>query len=117
MNKHSGIEIAEIIGNHSVAACIVFLTAFSNYAIEACGMNIFRYVLIVDELAKDTTVAKAYRAWGEWQPQILITYSDLKAVGEPITPKKWRREVDTLTAKKYLQYQEMRAMREELKAV
>ncbi len=45
MNKHSGIEVAEIIGNHSAAACIVFLTAFSNYAIEACGMNIFRYVL------------------------------------------------------------------------
>ena len=65
MNKHSGREIAEIIGNHSAAACIVFLTAFSNYAIEACGMNIFRYVLIVDELAKDTTVAKAYQAWGE----------------------------------------------------
>ena len=117
MTPYSGIEIAKIIESYSSTACIVFLTAFSNYAMEACGMNIFRYVLIVDELAKDTTVAKAYQAWGEWQPQILITYSDLKAVGEPITPKKWRREVDTLTAKKYLQYQEMRAMREELKAV
>ena len=42
---------------------------------------------------------------------------DLKAAGEPVTPKKWRREVDTLTAKKDLQYQDMRAMREELKAV
>ena len=42
---------------------------------------------------------------------------ELKAAGEPIKPKSWRREVDTLTAKKNLQYQEMRAMREELKAV
>lgn len=42
---------------------------------------------------------------------------DLKAAGEPITPKKWRSKVDTLTAKKDLQYQDMRAMREELKAV
>lgn len=42
---------------------------------------------------------------------------NLKAAGETITPKKWRREVDTLTAKKDLQYQNMRAMREELRAV
>ena len=41
----------------------------------------------------------------------------LKSEGEPITPKKWRLEVDTLDAKKTLQYQDMRAMREELKAV
>ena len=32
-------------------------------------------------------------------------------------PKKWRREVETLTAKKDLQYQDMWAMWEELKAV
>ena len=30
---------------------------------------------IVDELAKDPTIAEAYRAWGEWQNQILMTYS------------------------------------------
>ena len=42
---------------------------------------------------------------------------DLKASGEPITPKKWRREVETLSAKKDLQYRDMRAMREEIKAV
>ena len=42
---------------------------------------------------------------------------DLKAIGEPILPKKWRREVETLTAKKDLQYQDMWAMWEELKAV
>ena len=47
-----------------------------------------------------------------------VRYLDeLKVAGEPITPKKWRREVDTLTAKKNLQYQQMRAMRDELKGV
>ncbi len=30
---------------------------------------------IVDELAKDPAVAEAYRAWSEWQEQILLTYS------------------------------------------
>lgn len=30
---------------------------------------------IVDELAKDPAVAEAYRAWGEWQDQIRLTYS------------------------------------------
>lgn len=45
MTPYSGIEIAKIIESYSSTACIVFLTAFSNYAMEACGMNIFRYVL------------------------------------------------------------------------
>ena len=30
---------------------------------------------IVDELAKDPAVSEAYRAWGEWQDQIRLTYS------------------------------------------
>ena len=42
---------------------------------------------------------------------------NLKAGGEAITPKKWRNEADVLTAQKKLQYQELRAMREEIKAV
>ena len=42
---------------------------------------------------------------------------NLKAGGEAITPKKWRSEADVLTAQKKLQYQELRAMREEIKAV
>lgn len=96
MNKHSGIEIAEIIGNHSAAACIVFLTAFSNYAIEACGMNIFRYVLIVDELAKDTTVAKAYQAWGEWQTQILMTYSPKAPPLPPLSGQKQLKSIKNM---------------------
>lgn len=40
-----------------------------------------------------------------------------KTEGEPVTPKKWRSEVESLTAQKNLQYQEMHAMREEIKAV
>lgn len=42
---------------------------------------------------------------------------NLKAEGEAITPKKWRSEADVLTAQKNLQYQKLRAMREEIKAV
>ena len=29
---------------------------------------------IVDELAKDSRVAKLYQAWGNWQKEILLTY-------------------------------------------
>ena len=42
---------------------------------------------------------------------------NLKAEGEAITPKKWQSEAEVLTAQKNLQYQELRAMREEIKAV
>lgn len=42
---------------------------------------------------------------------------DLKASGEAITPKAWQTEVDRLTAQKDLDYQKMRAMRDDLKAV
>ncbi len=42
---------------------------------------------------------------------------NLKAAGEPITPKKWQAETDKLAAQIDLQYQQMKAMREEIKAV
>ena len=42
---------------------------------------------------------------------------DLKASGKEIVPKKWQAEVDCLTAQKDLDYQKMRAMRDDLKAV
>lgn len=42
---------------------------------------------------------------------------NLKSSGEAITPKKWQAEVDKLTAQKDSQYQDMRAMREEIKSV
>lgn len=45
MGKHSGLEIARMIEARSSIACIIFLTSYRDYAIEACGMNVFRYVL------------------------------------------------------------------------
>ena len=42
---------------------------------------------------------------------------DLKASGEAITPKAWRAEAAKLTMQKGADYQEMRAMRDEIKAV
>ena len=41
----------------------------------------------------------------------------LKESGEAITPKAWRAETANLTAQKDFDYQEMRDMREEIKAV
>ena len=41
----------------------------------------------------------------------------LKANGEEITPKKWQAEADRLKAEKAVQYQKMKAMREDIKAV
>ena len=42
---------------------------------------------------------------------------ELKDSGEEITPKAWEREIDKLIATKDVKYMDMRAMREELKAV
>ena len=42
---------------------------------------------------------------------------ELKESGEEITPKAWEREISKLTAAKDVKYMDMRAMREELKAV
>ena len=41
----------------------------------------------------------------------------LKANGEEVTPKKWQAEADRLKAEKSVQYQKMKAMREDIKAV
>src|SRR5699024_6947371 len=41
---------------------------------------------------------------------------ELKASGEEITPKEWRREIDLLTAQKQVDTIDMKAMREALKA-
>ncbi len=41
---------------------------------------------------------------------------NLKESGEAVTPKAWQTEVDRLTAQKDLDYQKMRAMREDIKA-
>ena len=43
--------------------------------------------------------------------------NDLKESGEAITPKAWSAEIEKLTVQKDLDYQKMRAMRDEIKAV
>lgn len=45
MPNFSGIDLANSIHKLTDAANIIFLTSYSGYAVEACGMNIFRYVL------------------------------------------------------------------------
>ena len=42
---------------------------------------------------------------------------ELKDSGEEITPKAWQREIDLMTAQKQVDIIDMKAMREELKAV
>ena len=42
---------------------------------------------------------------------------ELKDSGEEITPRAWQREIDLLTARKQVDTIDMKAMREELKAV
>ncbi len=42
---------------------------------------------------------------------------DLKTSGEAISPKKWRAEADRLTTHKDALYQQMRDMREDIRAV
>lgn len=42
---------------------------------------------------------------------------ELKDSGEKLTPKAWQREIDLLTAQKQVDTIDMKAMREELKAV
>ena len=46
-----------------------------------------------------------------------ISEEKLKANGEEITPKKWQAEADHLKAEKSVQYQKMKSMREDIKAV
>ena len=41
----------------------------------------------------------------------------LKTTGEEVTPKKWQAEADRLKAEKSVQYQKMKSMREDIKAV
>lgn len=45
MQDYSGLDIAKKVGQVSSIPCIILLTAHAFYAVEACGMNIFRYVL------------------------------------------------------------------------
>lgn len=48
MQEYSGIELAKRIKERSSSAAIVFLTAFNSYAVEVCGMHVFRYIIKKD---------------------------------------------------------------------
>lgn len=67
--------------------------------------------------AKREQFEQSYRAELTLYKAAVRYLENLKTEGEPVTPKKWRGEVESLTAQKNLQYQEMHAMREEIKAV
>lgn len=67
--------------------------------------------------AKREQFEQSYRAELTLYKAAVRYLENLKTEGEPVTPKKWRSEIESLTAQKNLQYQEMRAMREEIKAV
>lgn len=45
MSTYSGLDIARQIKELSEEAGIIFLSAYPSYAVEACGMNVVRYVL------------------------------------------------------------------------
>ncbi len=51
---------------------------------------------IVDELAKGPTVAKAYQAWGEWQDQILLTYSSKAPSLPPLSGQKQLKSIKNM---------------------
>ena len=62
--------------------------------------------------------AKDYGGSGCFRPCRTSSYlKELKDSGEEITPKAWQREIDLLTAQKQVDTIDMKAMREELKAV
>ncbi len=51
---------------------------------------------IVDELAKDPAVAEAYRAWGEWQDQILLTCSSKAPPLPPLSSQKQLKSIKNM---------------------
>lgn len=51
---------------------------------------------IVDELAKDPMIAEAYRAWGEWQNQILMTYSSKAPSLPPLSGQKQLKSIKNM---------------------
>ena len=51
---------------------------------------------IVDELAKDPAVSEAYRAWGEWQDQIRLTYSSKAPPLPPLSSQKQLKSIKNM---------------------
>lgn len=45
MPNYTGIDLARMIRDRSEMALIVFITAYDSYAIDACGLNVVRYLL------------------------------------------------------------------------
>ena len=45
MPNITGVELAEKIRSYSENSYIIFLTAYDNYAVSACGVNVLRYIL------------------------------------------------------------------------
>lgn len=54
MPNYTGIELAEKIREHSNTALIIFITAYDSYAVDACGINVVRY-LLKNRIDKDLT--------------------------------------------------------------
>lgn len=59
MPNYTGVEIAKKIRDNFSGAYIIFLTAYLPYAVEACCMNIFRFIL------KDKFIEQFDEALGE----------------------------------------------------
>ncbi len=51
---------------------------------------------IVDELAKDPAMSEAYRAWGEWQAQIQLTYSSKAPPLPPLSSQKQLKSIKNM---------------------
>ena len=45
MPNYTGIELADTIRKYSNTALIIFITAYDSYAVDACGINVVRYLL------------------------------------------------------------------------
>ena len=56
MRTYSGLDIARQIKEVAEGAGIIFLSAYPSYAVEACGMNVVRYVL-KEQMEKELPLA------------------------------------------------------------
>ena len=45
MERYSGLELARLIRSRTSHGVILLLTAYRDYAVEACGLDVFRYLL------------------------------------------------------------------------
>lgn len=91
-----------VCGNPAIGEKLLQLSERLNYT---RGKKVYGYLKadvkrlvdqIVDELAKDPTVAEAYRAWGEWQAQILLTYSSKAPSLPPLSSQKQLKSIKNM---------------------